>query len=143
MKKNIFILTLVFLLSTILTGCDNAKKDVRGEWEGKNNKYIITKDTITYQYSENDKDVYNYEVVNDNGSTVTVDLRDEGDKKEESFAREKWTTYKKELKMYDEEGNVIEAYESEKPFDYKKWAVIICIIVAVVYGLYRLGNSEN
>lgn len=60
-----------------------------------------------------------------------------------SFAREKWTTYKKELKMYDEEGNVIEAYESEKPFDYKKWAVIICIIVAVVYGLYRLGNSEN
>ncbi|KYH14867.1 hypothetical protein [Staphylococcus kloosii] len=145
MKKIIYIILLMIISCSTLSACSNAKKDVQGEWKGKHNKYIIKKDTITIKYQRGDDDVYNYEVVNVNGSELTIDKWFKGEKKGDDFEREKWYTsnHKKEISMYDEEGQVIEAYKVKKPTNNLMWMGIIGVIIAIVYGLYKLGDSEE
>lgn len=141
MKKIAFI-SLLFLVF-VLYGCGGMKDDVQGYWKGKHNLYIIDDDTITYQYSKKDKDVFNYKVVDDNGSTLTVDKWPKDKSKNEYVEREKWEVYKKQLDMYDEEGDGIEAFKTHKPTNPLKWPAIICIIIVVIVVFARYVSKEN
>ncbi|OHQ48932.1 hypothetical protein HMPREF2566_02535 [Staphylococcus sp. HMSC070A07] len=140
--KRIAFISLLFLVF-VLSACGGLKDDVQGYWKSKHNLYIIDDDTITYQYSKKDKDVYNYKVVNDNGSTLTIDKWPKGEKKEDYFEREKWQVYDEELNMYSEEDGVIEAYKSKKPSNPLKWPAIICIIIAAIFAFGAYVSKEK